>query len=433
MRVEISYKFVIGFIVVVASVVLLNLLVPKMDLPEWTYQWITIVGALLVGLIFGWLFSKKFTLRIRALTTAAERLGDGDLSRKVRLPKSMFSDETEDLANSLNLVVNSLRNLVGQIRSSSVNVNESSLALATTTEEMTATAHEVAGSIEQISQGAETQAEMVERASRVIREMAEQIDLVAGSAGKLLTSSEETTISARQGGEMTVTALENLKQVLGRIEENASLISSFNDQVQKIGTIIDVITSIAQKTNLLALNATIEAARAGEYGHGFAVVAEEVSKLADSTSTSAGEITRLIEGTREQSLKVQNSMAESVKAIDAGREAVDVTGNAFKAIISKAEAAQVKAVSIRDLTEKQSEGAQAIVAAIEEIARVTEDNAASTEEVSAATEEQTASMEEMTFASQRLSKLAEDLLTSVSRFNLGVGQNPEQDQTQDGI
>ena len=427
MRVEISYKFVVGFIVVVASVVLLNLLVPKMDLPEWTYQWITIVGALLVGLIFGWLFSKNFTARIRTLTSAAERLGDGDLSRKVRLPKSMFTDETEDLANSLNLVVNSLRNLVGQIRSSSVNVNESSLALATTTEEMTATAHEVAGSIEQISQGAETQAEMVERASRVIREMAEQIDLVAGSAGKLLTSSEETTISARQGGEMTVTALENLHQVLGRIEENATLTSSFNDQVQKIGTIIDVITSIAQKTNLLALNATIEAARAGEYGHGFAVVAEEVSKLADSTSTSAGEITRLIEGTREQSMKVQHSMAESVKAIAAGREAVDVTGNAFKEIISKAEAAQVKAVSIRDLTEKQREGAQDIVAAIEEIARVTEDNAASTEEVSAATEEQTASMEEMTFASQRLSKLAEDLLTSVSRFNLGVGQNQDQD------
>lgn len=426
MRVDISYKFVIGFIVVVASVVLLNLLVPGSDLPEWTHQWITIVGALLVGLIFGWLFSKNFTARIRTLTEGAERLSDGDLSRKVRLQKGLFSDETEDLANSLNLVVNSLRNLVGQIRSSSVNVNESSLALATTTEEMTATAHEVAGSIEQISQGAETQAEMVERASRVIREMAEQIDLVAASAGNLVTSSEETTVSARQGDEMTVTALENLKQVLGRIEENATLISSFNDQVQKIGSIIDVITGIAQKTNLLALNATIEAARAGEYGHGFAVVAEEVSKLADSTSTSAGEITRLIEVTREQSLKVQQSMAESVRTIDAGREAVDITGSAFKAIIDKAEAAQLKAVSIHDLTEKQREGAQLIVAAIEEIAKVTEDNAAATEEVSAATEEQTASMEEMTFASQRLSKLAEDLLTSVSRFKLGV--SPDQDK-----
>jgi len=426
MRVEISYKFVIGFIVVVGSVVLLNLLVPKMDIPAWTHQWITIVGALLVGLIFGWIFSKAFTANFKILNEAAERLSHGDLSRNVKLRQGVFSDETEDLATSLNLVVASLRNLVGQIRTSSVNVNELSLSQATTAEEMTATAHEIAGSIEQVSRGAETQAEMVERASRVIREMAEQIDLVAASAADLSSSAEETTLSAREGEGMTATALENLKQVLSQIEENGTMFNSFSDQVQKIGTIIDVITGIAQKTNLLALNATIEAARAGEYGHGFAVVAEEVSKLADSTSVSAGEITRLIEATREQSLKVQQSMAESIKSIDAGREAVDITAGAFKTILGKAEAAQLKSVSICHLTEQQRSGAHDIVAAIEEIARVTEDNAASTEEVSAATEEQTASMEEMTFASQRLSRLADELLVSVSRFNLGIVQEPEQ-------
>lgn len=426
MRVEISYKFVVGFIVVVASVVLLNLLVPLMPIPIWTHQWITIVGALLVGLIFGWIFSKVFTANFKVLSEGAERLSDGDLSRQVRLRKGLFSDETEDLSNSLNLVVASLRNLVGQIRTSSVNVNELSLSQTTTAEEMTATAHEVAGSIEQISRGAETQAEMVERASKVIREMAEQIDLVASSANSLSLSAEETTLSACQGEEMTATALANLKQVLSQIQENSEMFVSFSEQVQKIGTIIDVITGIAQKTNLLALNATIEAARAGEYGHGFAVVAEEVSKLADSTSVSAGEITRMIEQTRDQSLKVQQSLAESVKSIDSGRAAVDITNSAFKKIIAKAEAAQVKSVSIRDLTERQTSGAQAIVAAIEEIARVTEDNAASTEEVSAATEEQTASMEEMTFASQRLSHLADELLTSVSRFNLGFSSEKEQ-------
>lgn len=422
MRVEISYKFVIGFIFVVGSVVLLNLLVPKMDIPEWTHQYITIVGALLVGLIFGWLFSKAFTANIGILTEAAERLSEGDLSRKVRLRKGLFSDETEDLANSLSLVVDSLRNLVGQIRTSSVNVNGSSLALATTAEEMTATAHEVAGSIEQISRGAETQAEMVERASRVIHEIAQQIDLVAEAASDLSKSSVETTTSAHDGEGMTATALKNLKEVLVRIEENGEQIVAFSEQVQKIGTITDVITEIAQKTNLLALNATIEAARAGEYGHGFAVVAEEVSKLADSTSASAGEITRLIEHTREQSQKVQQSMADSVKSIGAGYEAVDITGSAFKSIIAKAEVAQTKSANICELTEKQTSGAQALVSAIEEIARVAEDNAASTEEVSAATEEQTASMEEMTFASQGLSKLADELLVSVSQFNLGVGK-----------
>jgi len=426
MRVEISYKFIVGFIFVVASVVLLNILVPQMDIPQGLHQLITIGGALLVGLLFGWVFSKAFTANIRILTDGAERLSDGDLSRKVRLRKGMFNDETEDLANSLNLVVDSLRNLVGQIRNSSVNVNEASLGLAATAEEMTATSHEVAGSIEQISRGAETQAEMVERSSKVIRQMAGEIEQIACSAKSLSSSAEETTMTARQGERMAVTALDKMKQVLSQVEQNGQMIVSFSEQVQKIGLIIDVITTIAQKTNLLALNATIEAARAGEYGHGFAVVAEEVSKLADSTGESAGEITRLIETTREQSQKVHQSMGDSIKAIDAGREAIDITGTSFKAIIDKAEAAQVKAVGIAELADKQSHGAQSIVEAIEEIAKVAEDNAASTEEVSAATEEQSASMEEMTFASQRLSKLADELLTSVSRFNLGADQGAGQ-------
>lgn len=426
MRVEISYKFVIGFIVVVASVVLLNLLVPKMDVPEWTHQWITIVGALLVGLIFGWLFSKAFTANIGILTEGADRLSNGDLSRKVKLRQGLFNDETEDLSNSLNLVVDSLRNLVGQIRGCSVKVNEASLAQAATAEEMTATSHEVAGSIEQISRGAETQAEMVERVSKVIKDMAGEIELIAASAHKLSQSAEETTMAARQGDGMASSALDSMKQVLEKVEENSGMILSFSEQVQKIGGIIDVITNIAQKTNLLALNATIEAARAGEYGHGFAVVAEEVSKLADSTGESAGEITRLIEATREQSQKVHQSMVDSAKAIDEGRNAIDITGSAFAAIIDRAETAQIKATEITELTGNQQTGAHAIVEAIEEIARVAEDNAASTEEVSAATEEQSASMEEMTFASQRLSKLADELLTSVSRFNLGSDQGSGQ-------
>ncbi|WP_303721451.1 methyl-accepting chemotaxis protein [Malonomonas rubra] len=420
MRVEITYKFVIGFIFVVASVVLLNLTVPSLAIPEWLYQPLAIGGALLVGLVFGWLFSKAFTANISILTEGAERLSSGDLSRKVRLRQGLFSDETEDLSNSLNLVVDSLRNLVGQIRNSSVNVNEASISLAATAEEMTVTSHEVAGSIEQISRGAETQAEMVERVSKVTKEMANEIELIASSATKLSQSAEETTMTARQGENMATTAIASMKQVLEQVEENSQLIVAFSEQVQKIGTIIDVITNIAQKTNLLALNATIEAARAGEYGHGFAVVAEEVSKLADSTGESAAEITRLIEATREQSQKVHLSMTESVKSIDSGREAVDVAGNTFSAIIDKAETAQEKAAKIMELTANQQLGSSAIVEAIEEIARVTEDNAASTEQVSAATEEQSASMEEMTFASQRLSKLADELLTSVSRFNLGA-------------
>ncbi len=419
MRIEISHKFVLGFVVVVGSIVFLDYLVPALGVTENYQQFVTTLGALLVGLIFGWIFSKAFTSNIGVLTSGAERLSRGDLSRKLKLRKGLVSDETEDLAESLNLVVESLRRVVGKIRSTSLMVNESSQGLSASAEEMTATSHEVAGAIEQISRGAETQAEMVERVSRVIREMAESIEMITASSQILSLSAEETTKTAKDGGKLTDTALEKMKHVLSEVEGNSRQMVSFSEHVQKIGLIIDVITGIAQKTNLLALNATIEAARAGEYGHGFAVVAEEISKLADSTSESAGEITRLIDTTREESLRVHHSMLDSVRSIDAGREAIDTTSGAFLAIIEKAEDAQSKANSITQLAEKQNKGSGDIVTAIEEIARVAEDNAAGTEEVSAATEEQSASMEELTYASQKLAQLADELMTSVSRFNLG--------------
>ena len=102
------------------------------------------------------------------------------------------------------------------------------------------------------------------------------------------------------------------KRVLGDVEKGGDQLFSFGIRMQKIGKIVEVITGIAEKTNLLALNASIEAARAGESGRGFAVVAQEISKLADSTARSAGEITSLVETIQAESEKVQGAMKESI-------------------------------------------------------------------------------------------------------------------------
>ncbi|MDY0269123.1 methyl-accepting chemotaxis protein [Trichloromonas sp.] len=418
MRVEISYKFIVGFIVVVASIVALNLLVPHLGIPEAWRQLFTVACAILVGLLFGWFFSRRFSTNIRIINASAESLGNGDLSMPVVLPETAFPDETGDLAASLNRVIDSLRVLVGAIRASSVTVAESAQGLSATSEQMSTSSHEIARAIEQISRGAETQAEMVEKSSTLIKEMAASIEVIAASASKASQSANATAATAQRGGQLSQATIGRMKQVLENVERNGEQIASFGLQVQKIGKIVEVITGIAGKTNLLALNATIEAARAGEYGRGFAVVAEEIRKLADSTEASAAEITQLIETIREEAGKVQESMKTSIQDLDAGRAAVDDTGRAFEAIIGAALNTQSKTVAISEMAQKQTDGAAGMVAAVEEIARVAEDNAAATEEVSAATEEQTASMEEMAEAAQGLSELAEELLEAVERFRL---------------
>ena len=200
MRVEISYKFIMGFIIVVGSIVLVNVVVPYLGIPPDWQQLFIVTCAILVGLVLGWLFSKAFTANIRVLNEAAVNLSHGDLSRYVRLRSTALPDETADLAASLNRVINSLRELVGTIRASSLKVAESSQGLSATSEQMTATAHEVASTVEQISRGAERQAEMVEHSSQLIREMAVAIDQISAAAGEVAASASDTTITAQRGG-----------------------------------------------------------------------------------------------------------------------------------------------------------------------------------------------------------------------------------------
>lgn len=421
MRVEITYKFIMGFIIVVASIVMLNLLVPKLGIDEVWQQLVTTGGAILVGLVLGSLFSKAFTGNIKTITTAAERISNGDLSQTVRLRDTTFPDETADLADSLNRVNNNLRDLVGKVRNASVKVSDSAHGLSATSEEMTASSHELSNTVEQISRGAEVQAETVEKASRLIKEMAINTELVASSSKKVSDAVDATVLTAQGGGEKAQHTMERMMQILQDVERSGEQVVTFGEQLGRIGKIVEVINGIAQKTNLLALNATIEAARAGEYGRGFAVVAEEIRKLADSTTGSAEEITELIGKVQDEGQNVEVSLRNNIQEMDEGRKAVTLTNKAFEEIISTAVNTQTKATSIAELSTKQIEGANKMVDAIEEISQVVSDNAAATQEGSAATEEQSAAMSEMAHAAQELASYAETLADNVKQFQLGNG------------
>ena len=416
MRVEITYKFIMGFIIVVASIVILNLVVPMLGIAEVWQQLVSVGGAILVGLVLGSLFSKAFTRNIKIISAAAERISNGDLSQPIRLKDSMFPDETADLAASLNKVNENLKDLVGRVRDASVRVSDSAQGLSATSEEMTASSHELSNTVEQISRGAEVQAETVEKTSRLIKDMAINTELVAASSIKVADAVDVTAQTAQGGGEKARHTTERMMQILQDVERSGEQVVNFGAQLGKIGKIVEVINGIAQKTNLLALNATIEAARAGEYGRGFAVVAEEIRKLADSTTDSSEEITTLISQVQDEGKNVEVSLRNNIQEMDEGRKAIDLTNKAFEEIISTAVNTQTKATSIAELSQQQIEGANLMVNAIEEISQVVSDNAAATEEGSAATEEQSAAMSEMAHSAQELATYAETLAENVKRF-----------------
>ena len=304
MRIPIGYKFIIGFIVVVAVVAFSPKLVEALGYSAEMSGLLAYAVALTFGLILGWLFSKGFTANIGRLTESAESISRGDLTRDVVIRSSSFPDETHELAGLINLMVQNLRDLVGHIKKTSRQLSESAREINSTALEINASTEEVAQAIESISRGAETQAEMVEKSSKTIREMAISIELVAARARETAKAARETSLTAQHGGSLASDSLERMKDFFEHQEMIARQFAVFNSKLQKVGKIADFIGDVARQTNLLALNASIEAARAGEYGKGFAVVAEEVRKLADGSAKSASDINEMIENLREESHQV---------------------------------------------------------------------------------------------------------------------------------
>ncbi len=422
MFVPIGYKFILGFAVVVAAVAFSPAMVIALGYSQEMTNVFAYSVAMTTGLVLGWFISRGLSRNIGLITSSVEAISEGDLTRDVSVKAKRFPDETAGMAASINLMTGSLRELVNQIRTASGQVSESVRTISSSALEMNATTEEVAKALEQISHGAETQAEMAGKSSTLIHELAVSVELVAKRARESAQSARDTSTTAQQGTDMAKQTMEMMREILETTEYTGQQFAELNGKLQQVGKIADIIVEIARQTNMLALNASIEAVRAGEYGKGFAVVSEEVRKLADGTSKSAAEIIDLVALIKEDSQKVRDTFATSSRQINEGKKKISSTANAFQSIVQTVLDTERKANSIADLSSMQTDSTHKVVKAIDEIARVAEDNAAATEEVSAATEEQSAAMQEMAAASRELATLAAELLHAVSRFSLN--ENP---------
>ncbi len=425
MYIPMGYKFILGFVVVVAVTAFFPVWVKLLGYsPEMTNV-LTYAIAMTCGLILGSIFSRRFTKNISHLTSSAESISRGDLTRDITLKGSHFPDETNDMAVSINRMVENLREIVRHIREIARKISDSAKTLSSSALEINSSGVEVALAVEQISRGAETQAEMVGKSSSIIHEMAISVDLVAKRAREAAKAARETSLTAQRGGDLAKDSLERMKNLFDNVELSVQQFASLNAKLQKVGKIADFIGEIARQTNLLALNASIEAARAGEYGRGFAVVAEEVRKLADGTGKSAADIIDLIGMIKEESARVQVTFAENSRHINEGKNNIDITAASFREILDTVIETERKANSIADLSNMQTDGSVKMVSAVDEISKVAEDNAASTEEVSAATEEQSAAMQEMVHATRELEDLSNELNTMVEQFKVGMTEDAD--------
>ena len=294
----------------------------------------------------------------------------------------------------------------------------SNAASAQATQPRSNVANQVAASITDVATGNTAQMKAAKETTEVVETLSGSIEAVSGNANEVAEQSVQAAAKARNGEQQVVNAVNQMNQIETTVSRSANVVTKLGERSKEIGQIVDTISGIAGQTNLLALNAAIEAARAGEQGRGFAVVADEVRKLAEQSQEAAKQIASLlgeIQGDTEQAVLAMN---DGTREVQKGASVVNEAGVAFKEIMNMVSHVSEQMKGISQSIQQMAAGSRKIVNSFETIDKLSQQTAGETQTVSAATEEQLASMEEIASSSQALSQLAQDLQNAVAQFRV---------------
>ncbi|WP_342514133.1 methyl-accepting chemotaxis protein [Sporosarcina sp. FSL K6-1522] len=362
--------------------------------------------------------TRNITQVLRATVGYGQVMQQGDFTQTISKRYLNRKDELGDLAGIFASISDSMRNLISKVQDSAQLVEQSASTVDIQTHESTQAANEVTSSIETVAQSAEVQMRSAEESAKAMNDMAQGVQAVAHTATIVSDTTNQMIEQANQGQIVVQNAVQQMDTIHKGTNETKSVIEKLETEANKIQDIVSVITAISEQTNLLALNAAIEAARAGEAGKGFAVVADEVRKLADETNGSAADIQQLIGTIQTDTATAVHSMEKNDDGVNEGIKRMQEVQSAFKQILTSVELIVKEAVELSAVAEEMSAGSEEIAATAEDMANNAETAFEQTHQVAAASEQQLASMEEIATSSATLKSLAEELTTALNQFKV---------------
>lgn len=343
--------------------------------------------ALLLGVIAAWSITRQIVIPLHQVLKEVDRVAVGDLSHDVDVGRS---DELGQLQRSMQSMTVKLRGLIGSISNSVTQIASAAEDLSAVTE--------------QTSAGVNSQKVETDHVATAMNEMTATVQDVARNAQEASDAAATADQQARAGDKVVGEAIDQIERLAVEVGNSTVAMSKLKQESDKIGTVLDVIKSVAQQTNLLALNAAIEAARAGEAGRGFAVVADEVRSLAQRTQQSTEEIEGLIVGLQNGTQRVSQVLESSRLLTDSSVELTRSAGVSLDSITRTVSTIQLMNQQIATAAEQQTAVAEEINRSVLNVRGISEQTAGASDETAA--------------SSVELARLGNELQVMVSQFRI---------------
>lgn len=369
-----------------------------------------------LGMLVGFSFcmARAITTPLYQMMDTCRKLGEGDF--RLSEQKIIRKDEFGDMAN----VIVGMRNRLNELMCKSRNSAEQ---IAAASEELTASATQSAQASNQIAQsvtdaaGAVTgQQTAVDQSSTAVGQIVSSIEVIREQSGAASVRAGEATQYATRGMAEVDRSIGKIQSAAKDVSSSAAIVDKLGARSKEIGTIVETISGIAEQTNLLSLNAAIEAARVGEYGRGFAVVSDEVRKLAAESATAAQRIASLVSTIQKDTDEAVASMKTGRVSVEEGAQNVSALRDVFAQIQKEVEDV-TRQVDVMNQSVQSAD--QDAVSITEQVHTINEQGIKVSDEmqtVSAATQEQSASTQEIASASASLASLAQELQESLHKF-----------------